>query len=111
MHLLSAQHRRRQRHGHLFFCALVESCGVTECHAHCLDELKTGADCILREVGCDTCSVALSGSSPADGTTATPATSYPEVGADVASGGVGFPGFFGFAFVSFISMVYAAGIM
>ena len=55
--------------------------------------------------------MALSGSSPADGTTATPATSYPEVGADVASGGVGFPGFFGFAFVSFISMVYAAGIM
>ena len=70
------------------FCALVESCGVIECHTQCLDELQAGADCIMREVGCDTCSTAFDGSSPADGTTATPATSFPEDGADAASGGV-----------------------
>ena len=70
------------------FCALVESCGVAECHTHCLDELQAGADCILREVGCDTCLVASGGSSPADGTTATPASSYPGVG-NASSGGVG----------------------
>jgi hypothetical protein len=102
------------------FCALVESCGVAECHTHCLDELQAGADCILREVGCDTCLVASGG---------TPASSYPGVGTDnedddvdeddededtnkededASSGGVGFHGFFGFAFVSF---VYGVGIM
>ena len=94
------------------FCALVQSCGVAECHTHCLDELQAGADCIMREVGCDTCLVELfGGSSPTDGTTATPASSYPGVGTDALSGGVGLPSFFGFAFVSFISFVYAVGIM
>ena len=94
------------------FCALVQSCGVAECHTHCLDELQAGADCIMREVGCDTCLVELfGGSSPTDGTTATPASSYPGVGTDALSGGVGLPSFFGFAFVSFISFVYTVGIM
>ena len=78
------------------FCTLVQSCGVAECHTHCLDELQAVADCMMREVGCDTCS---------------PASSYPGVGTDASSGGVGFPGFFGFTFVSFISVVYAVGIM
>ena len=93
-------------------CTLDQSCGVAECHTHCLDELQAAADCMMREVGCDTCSVAFfGGSSPTDGTTATPASSYPGVGTDALSGGVGFPSFFGFAFVSFISVVYAVGIM
>jgi len=78
------------------FCALVQSCGVAECHTHCLNELQAGADCIMREAGCDTC---------------LPASSYPGVGTDASSGGVGFPGFFGFTFVSFIFVVYAVGIM
>jgi len=78
------------------FCTLVQSCGVAECHTHCLDELQAAADCMMREVGCDTC---------------LPASSYPGVGTDASSGGVGFPGFFGFTFVSFIFVVYAVGIM
>ena len=93
-------------------CTLDQSCGVAECHTHCLDELQAAADCMMREVGCDPCPVAFfGGSSPTDGTTATPASSYPGVGTDALSGGVGLPSFFGFAFVSFISFVYAVGIM
>ena len=75
------------------FCALVESCGVAECHTHCLDELQAGADCILRNAGCGTCSAPSGG------------VGFP------SSGGAGFPGFVGVAFVSFVSVVYAVGNM
>jgi hypothetical protein len=91
------------------FCALVESCGVAECHTHCLDELQAGADCILREVGCDTCSYPGVGFENEDDDVVEDdddEDTNKDKGA--SSGGVGFHGFFGFAFVS---VVYGVGIM
>jgi hypothetical protein len=45
------------------FCALVQSCGVNECHGNCLDELQAGVECMLKYASCsDTCLAEFDGS-------------------------------------------------
>jgi len=45
------------------FCALVQSCGVNECHRNCLDELQAGVECMLKYASCsDTCLAEFDGS-------------------------------------------------